>query len=367
MNELPHKDVNEKTAAARVALIGYGIGGAVFHAPLVSSVAGLKLAAIVTRSEEKVTQARRDFPHAEIVGTAEEIFAHPEKYDLVVVCSPNRYHYAQAKAALEAGLNVVIDKPMATSAADCLALVELAKKQNKLLSVFQNRRFDGDLLTVKKILDEKLLGDVVRFESRFDRYRPQPRAGAWRERGSKEDGGGLLFDLGSHLIDQACFLFGQPLDVYCELNTRRAEVETDDDCFIALNFPSGLRAHLWASVMVRMNGPRFKLYGRKGSYEKFGLDPQEDALRAGHRPWTSSWGREEREQWGKMVTDVEGLAVHGKVETVPGCYERFYENIAACLSDPSLVPCVNPEESWRTAKIIEAAYRSATDKVVVSL
>jgi scyllo-inositol 2-dehydrogenase (NADP+) len=367
MSELRHKDDQDQTAAARVALIGYGIGGAVFHAPLVSSVAGLKLAAIVTRSAEKVAQARLDYPDVEIVGSAEEIFARPEKYDLVIVCSPNRYHYPQAKAALEAGLNVVIDKPMATSAADCLALVELAKKQNKLLSVFQNRRFDGDLLTVKKILDQKLLGEVVRFESRFDRYRPQPRPGAWRERGSKEDGGGLLFDLGSHLIDQACFLFGQPIDVYCELNTRRAEVETDDDCFIALNFPSGLRAHLWASVMVRMNGPRFKLYGRKGSYEKFGLDPQEDALRAGQRPGVSGWGREPREAWGQMVTDVEGMAVHGKVETQTGCYEQFYENIAACLNDPLLTPFVSPEEPWRTAKIIEAAYKSANDKVVVRL
>lgn len=351
-----------------VALIGYGVGGAIFHAPLVSAIKNLHLAAIVTRSPEKAAQAKRDYPDAEIIGSAEEIFAHPQKYDLVIVCSPNRYHFPQAKAALEAGMNVVVDKPMTTHSQHCHELIELAKKHNRLLTVFHNRRWDGDLLTVKKIVDEQMLGRIVRFESRFERYRPTPKAGAWRELGSKEDGGGLLFDLGSHLIDQACYLFGAPTDVYCELDKRRSGVKTDDDCFVALSFTSGVRAHLWASVMVRMNGPRFKLFGHKGSFEKYGMDPQEDALRAGLRPNDSSWGRDSENNWGKVLTDVSGLTFEGNIKTEVGAYEQFYENVAACLSDPQHNKlAVEPGDAYRTSKIIEAASKSASDRTVVSL
>jgi scyllo-inositol 2-dehydrogenase (NADP+) len=360
------------SAAYRVALIGYGIGGAVFHAPLVNAVAGLELTAIVTRSEQKIEQVRRDFPAVKILPTAEEIFANAQDYDLVIVTSPNRYHFPQAKAALEAGLHVVIDKPMATNSEHCRELIALAKKQNKVLTVFQNRRLDGDFLTVKKIIDEDLLGPIVRFESRFERYRPEPKPGAWRELGSQEDGGGLLFDLGTHLIDQACHLFGRPIDVYCELDKRRQAVETDDDCFVALSFASGVRAHLWASVMCRIQGPRFRLFGHRGGFEKYGMDPQEDALRAGMRPSMTveapGWGKDKEELWGKVHSEIDGLIIQGKIETLPGSCQVFYHNLLAALRGfPSVSPPVDAQDACQTATIVEAAMKSANDRLVVRL
>jgi scyllo-inositol 2-dehydrogenase (NADP+) len=350
----------------RVALIGYGIGGAVFHAPLVSAVEGLALTAIVTRSKEKIEQARGDFPQAKILATAEEIFENARNYDLVIVTSPNRYHFPQAKAALEAGLHVVIDKPMATTSGHCLELIALAKKQNRLLSVFHNRRMDGDFCTVKKIIDEDLLGQIVRFESRFERYRPLPKPGAWRELGSELDGGGLLFDLGSHLIDQACNLFGRPIEVYCELDKRRPAVETDDDCFVALRFASGVRAHLWASVMCRIKGPRFRLLGLRGSFEKYGMDPQEDALRAGMRPSDRAWGKDSELLWGTVDTEVHGLPVQEKIETLDGSYQTFYKKVLAAMRALStdLLP-VCAVDAYQAATILEAAKKSATEKIVI--
>lgn len=347
----------------RVALIGYGIGGAVFHAPLVHAVPGLHLAAIVTSNVARVEQARAAYPQAKILATADEIFASPGDYDLVVVASPNRYHFPQAKAALECGLDVVIDKPMATNSSDCRALIELAKKQKRLLSVFQNRRLDGDFLTVQEMIRENLLGKIVRFESRFERYRPEPRAGAWRELGTLDDGGGLLFDLGSHLIDQACYLFGDPVDVYCELDKRRPGVETDDDCFVALSFAGGVRAHLWASVLCRIKGPRFRVLGHNGSFEKYGMDPQEDALRAGRRPTEVAWGADSEEHWGDLLTTVNGLTVQGKVETLAGCYQNYYAGILAAMRQNGPVP-VDPSDALRTTLIVEAAFKSASEKSV---
>ena len=358
----------DNCAAYRVAVIGYGIGGAVFHAPLVSAVPGLNLSAIVTRSAEKTEQARRDWPQAKIIGSAEEVFAGAKDYDLVVITSPNRYHYSQAKAALEAGLHVVIDKPMATNSQHCLELIALAKKQNRLLTVFHNRRLDGDFLTIQKIMQEDLLGQIVRFESRFERYRPQPKPGAWRELGSPEDGGGLLLDLGSHLIDQACHLFGRPQ----ELDRRREGVAVDDDCFVALSFASGVRAHLWSSVLCRIKGPRFRLLGHRGSFEKYGMDPQEEALRAGMRPSVTAgaqaWGRDEEALWGSLNTEVDGLVVQGKIETLPGSYPSFYEDLLAALrAVPGAAPPVDPQDAWQTATILEAALRSSEQKTVVRI
>jgi scyllo-inositol 2-dehydrogenase (NADP+) len=365
------------TAAAgpfRVALIGYGVGGAVFHAPLVSATFGLELAAIVTNSAERVAKASKDFPEAKIFADTGELFAHAKNYDLVIVCSPNRYHFAQAKAAMEAGLHVVVDKPITVTSKQCEELIAVAQKQGKMLTAFQNRRLDGDFLTVQKIIEDNTLGQLVRFESRFDRFRPTPKANAWREKGNKEDGGGLLFDLGSHLIDQTCHLFGQPVEVYCELDRRREGVETDDDCFIALKFASGLRAHLHASVLCRLKAPRFTLQGTRGSFQKFGLDRQEDTLRAGLRPKEAGWSEaitDSADSFGHILTDVNGLAIDGRVETSPGIYEKYYADIVDCIrsyaSGVPLKPAVRAEEALRTIRLIEAAYQSASENKVITI
>jgi predicted dehydrogenase len=217
---------------------------------------------------------------------------------------------------------------------------------------------------VRKLIDGDLLGTVTRFESRFERFRPALKGG-WRERGEPEEGGGLLFDLGAHLIDQALVLFGWPTSVYAELSARRQGAAVDDDAFVALRFPGGEVAHLWMSTIPRQPGPRMRVVGLRGVYEKQDLDPQEDALRTGLRPGDAGWGMEPRERWGRLVTSVAGLPFDGHVETVPGSYETYY----ALLRDALLhggPPPVTVESSLAALSIIEAARESARRGEVVA-
>ncbi|HLI09228.1 MAG TPA: Gfo/Idh/MocA family oxidoreductase [Ktedonobacteraceae bacterium] len=352
--------------ALRVAIIGYGIAGSVFHAPLISSTPGMTVAAIITNNQQRQAQARRDFPSASIFSSTEELWRDPSRYDLVIVATPNRAHVPLGLAALNSGLPVVIDKPLATSVADALQLIEASKSMGTLLSVFQNRRWDNDFLTLRKVIADDLLGPLTRYEAHYDRYRPAPRAGAWREFADPEEGGGLLYDIGSHVIDQALQLFGKPVRVYAEMDQRRPGAQVDDDTFVALQFGSGVRAHLWMSVVARIPGPRQRLLGLRGTYEKWGLDPQEDALRAGLRPGSPDWGLESREHWGRLSTDIGSLHFDGPIETLPGAYEQYYALLRAALTsgDP---PPVNPEDALQTLRVIEAAQESARLGSVVEL
>jgi len=357
-----------KANPLRVAIIGYGLAGAVFHAPLVAATDGMTVAAIVTNNPERREQAGRDYPAAAILSSAEEIWANSSHYDLVVVASPNRVHVSLGVAAMNAGLPVVIDKPMAASVADAERLLEASKQTGKLLTVFQNRRWDNDFLTIRQLLanSPESLGPIVRFESWFQRYRPVPRSGAWREEAAPEEAGGLLYDLGSHLIDQALVLFGHPQRVYAEVDKRRPDVGVDDDTFVALQFNSGVRVHLWMSVLARISGPRMRLSGLRGAYEKWGLDPQEEALRTGMRPGDANWGIEPRERWGHLLTDVGNLPVDGAVETLPGSYETFYSLLREALLHNGEPP-VNPADAVNTLRVIEAAQRSARENRVVEM
>ena len=238
----------------RVGIIGYGLAGSVFHAPLVASTLGMVVAAIVTQHPERQARAQRDYPSATVYSSADNLWADPSQLDLIVVAAPNRAHAPLGIAALEAGLPVVIDKPLAPSTAAGEQLLQTAHRTGKLLTVFQNRRWDNDFLTVRRLITSEVLGQVVRVESRFERFRPKPKENAWRESADPQDGGGLLFDLGAHLIDQVRLLFGQPTSVYAESDVRRASAAVDDDTFIALRFAEGQVAHLWASVMPRTSG-----------------------------------------------------------------------------------------------------------------
>ena len=213
-------------------------------------------------------------------------------------------------------------------------------------------------MTARQIIAADLLGPVIRLESRFERFRPAPKAGAWRERPEPEEAGGLLFDLGSHLIDQTMMLFGAPISVYAEVDARRAGALVDDDTFVALRFAGGQVAHLWASVIPRQPGPRLRIVGLRGIYEKHGLDPQENALRVGSRPGDEGWGREPRERWGRLVTEVGGLAMESLVETLPGNYETFYALLRDALLSGGRPP-VDPAESLAALRVIEAARESA--------
>jgi scyllo-inositol 2-dehydrogenase (NADP+) len=349
-------------AELRVGLIGYGLAGEAFHAPLIAAAAGLRLASVVTSDPERATRAARDHPGVRVLSRAEELFRAATEHDLVVVATPNRFHVPLAEAALEAGLHVVVDKPLATSAARGRRLVEAAARSGLVLAVFHNRRLDGDFLTVRRLLEEDALGAPRRFESRFDRWRPELRADAWRELARSEQGGGLLFDLGSHLIDQALVLFGPAVRVYAEVGIRRPGAVVDDDVFLALTHRSGVQAHLSASHVAPLPGPRLRVIGSRAAYVKWGLDVQEQALRAGMRPGAGDWGADPPERWGTLGA---GTNVR-PVETERGDYPRFYAQLVAAIRDGAPVP-VAGEDGVAVLEVIEAALASARGGRVVAL
>ncbi len=297
-----------------------------------------------------------------VVADVEELFAGGGGLDLVVVATPNRTHAPLTRRALDAGVAVVVDKPFAVTVAEAEDLLARAERNGAVLSVFQNRRWDGDFLTVRKLMAEGSLGAVRRFESRFERWRPVPKGG-WREVGTAADGAGLLFDLGSHLVDQALTLFGPARSVYCELDRRRDGVQTDDDAFVALTHESGVRSHLWMSAIAPLLGPRFRVLGSEAGYITYGLDPQEAALRAGRRPddGETAWGTVEPDQYGSLGTDP-GATTY---PTVAGDYPAFYTAMAAALLDGAPVP-VDPRDAMATLRILDAARESATTHATVT-
>ena len=340
----------------RVGLVGYGLGGRVFHAPLVAATPGLELAAVVTRDPERRAQLAAAHPGAAALDTPEALLALRGDLDLVVICTPNGSHAPLARAALEAGLPVVVDKPLATSAAAARELVALARARGLLLTVFQNRRWDGDFLTVRRLVEAGTLGELRRLESRFERWAPAARV-AWKESADPEDGGGLLLDLGSHLVDQALLLLGPATGVYAELDRRRPGSAVEDDVFLALRHTSGARAHLWMSRVAAQRGPRFRLLGAASAFTKHGLDGQEAALAAGGRPGSPGWGEEPKPSWGLLGPDgPDGSAA--PVPTVPGDYPRFYAGLAAALRGEGPPP-VDPADAIAALEVLEAARRSA--------
>ena len=345
----------------RVALLGYGLAGAVFHAPLIAAVEGLELAAIVTRDDERRTRARRDHPSAALLASPEEVRERAGDFDLVVVAAANRAHVPLARSSIQAGLAVVVDKPLAANADAGRSLVRDARERGVMLTVFQNRRWDGDFLTVRGLLEEGPLGEVARFESRFERWRPE-LSGGWRESGDPQDAGGLLNDLGSHLVDQALFLFGPAAKVYSELDTRRAGAQTDDDSFVALLHESGVRSHLWMSAVAAQLGPRFRVLGSRAAYVKFGIDVQEELLHAGRRPDDPLWGREPEDRWGSLGAGDELR----RIPTVPGAYQRFYEGVMLALREDAPPP-VDPDGVVAGLEVLDAARKSARERRVVEL
>jgi predicted dehydrogenase len=345
----------------RAALIGFGLSGEAFHAPLISAVPGIELAAIVSRDAQRRDRAQSRYPDAELLDDADEVWRNADRFDVAVVAAPNRAHVPLASGAIEAGLDVVVDKPLAASASAAGGLVELARQGGRSLIPFQNRRWDGDLLTVRKLIEEGDLGRVHRFESRFERWRPEVSSG-WRDEPDPEEAGGLLFDLGSHLVDQALHLFGSARHVYAELDQRRAGAAVDDDDFVALTHASGTRSHLWMSAVAAQSGPRFRVLGAQAAYVKYGLDVQEGALRAGEDPGAAGWGREDPESWG--VLGVDGAT--RRVETEAGAYERFYEGVVATLR-AGAPPPVEPAEAVDALIVLDAARASAREGRVVEV
>ena len=350
----------EDAAPIRVGLAGYGLAGAVFHAPLIAATPGLRLAAIATSNADRVMAARRDHPGAAIVADADALIARAAELDLVVVATPNATHAGVAGAALAAGLHVVVDKPFAPSAAEGRALIDRAKREQRFLSVFQNRRWDGDFLTVQRLLAAGELGEVHRFDSGFERWKPEPRAG-WKNEAAAP-AAGVVYDLGTHLIDQALLLFGAVESVHCEQFVRRPSSAVVDDAFIALSHRSGVVSHLTMSLAAAESGPRFRILGRKGAYTKHGVEVQEDALRGGARPGDTGWGDEPREAWGRLSNGTASRVV----PTERGAYEAYYAGVVAALRG-SARPPVDAADSVAGLEIVEAANRSAAERRIVVL
>jgi scyllo-inositol 2-dehydrogenase (NADP+) len=344
-----------------VSLIGFGPGGRIYHAPFISVTEELDLAVIVTSNPARADQACAEYPHARVVNTADELFGNPAGIDVAVITTPNRTHVPLALAALEAGLHVVVDKPLAPTSAEARRLADEADRRGLLLTPYHNRRFDGDFLTLRRLLREHALGETMRFESRFERWRPEPKPG-WRESADPADAGGVLFDLGPHLIDQALVLFGGVTEVYAEIARRRAGVVVDDDVFIALTHASGVRSHLWMSALAANPGPRFRVLGRTAAYTKFGMDVQEAALLRGDRPRDINWGVESAASWGTLGV---GDDVH-PVTSEPGRYQEFYRGLSRAIRGLEPSP-VDPRDAIAGLEIIEAARLSAAERRVVRM
>jgi scyllo-inositol 2-dehydrogenase (NADP+) len=348
------------TGPLRVALVGYGNGGRLLHAPLIAATDDMRLTAIVTNNSERTAQAQADHPDAAVVPDVDALLSRRDDIDVVVVACVNSAHVPVASATLDAGLLVVVDKPIAVTSDAAQSLVDRAQQNGQMMTVFQNRRYDSDQRTLRRLLNSGELGTVLRYESRFERWRPTLTAGKWRETTLPSEGGGVLLDLGSHVVDQAVALFGPATSVYGEVDTRRGGA--DDDVFVALQHASGVRSQHWVSSMAAAPGPRLRVLGTTAAYVVDTVDGQEDALRAGRTPRDLGWGEEPPDRWGRLVRGEE----QEPVPSERGGWDAFYPAVAAAVRGDGSPP-VDPQDAVDVLRILEAARTSATERRVVTL
>jgi len=355
----PRTGPGESTIRAAVA--GFGLSGRVFHAPLIATNPAYSLDVISTSDAGRQAEASASYPGVRLVDTPADIIALAGDLDLIVLGTPPATHFPLAKAALEAGLDVVVDKPFAVRSAEGQELTELAARLGRVLTVFQNRRWDGDYLTVKGLVDSGALGTVTRFESRFERWAPEVSK-AWKADATADDGGGVLFDLGTHLLDQALQLFGPAAVAHAELQARRPGEKTDDDVFVALQHDSGVTSHLWMNMLCAQQGPRYRLLGSEGAFTKHGVDPQEPYIVAGGGPLDEEYGIEDGEWAGSLGRDGH----LDRLSTERGAYPEFYRILADKINDggassPLPLP-VDPVGPVEVLKLIEEARELASER-----
>lgn len=343
----------------KVGLIGYGMSGAVFHGPLISSNEKFELAGIVTTNEERIKGIHSRYPKTKIYATVEALLEN-KGITLVIIGTPNQSHFTLAKEALLSEKDVIIEKPLTITSMAADELIQLSKEKNKMLTVYHNRRLDSDFLTVKELIEEKSLGEVKQFISHFDRFSPEAPKNKWRYK--NEPGSGVLYDLGSHLIDQGLVLFGKPNEIFADLRKERKNSESIDAFHLVL-FYDGLRVILNSSFMVKGKKLRFQVNGTKGTFEKYGLDIQEEHLSRGDTPESQGeWGLEPERLWGHLNT----VDTYKKVESKKGNYPYFYDNVYAHLmKDQPLM--VKPEEARKVIRLIELAYESHEKKAIVDV
>ena len=343
----------------RVGLIGFGLAGQAFHAPVIRGVPGMELACVLERHTNNV-KAR--YPEVRIARTLDELLS-DKTIGLCVVATPNDSHFAYAKACLEADRDVVVDKPMTPTMAEAEQLVKLAAERGRLITVYQDRRWDGAFLTVKKLIRQELLGTVAEYEARFDRFRLDAKSGAWREV-ADFPAAGVLWDLGPHLIDGALVLFGEP-ETICASALRQRETSTVDDAFdVIMQYPR-LRATLRARIIAYAPSHHLLVHGTQGSFVKFGMDPQEEILRSEHCPdghdWGHNWGLEPKHKWGTLTRIGEEPR---KVETERGDYRGFYVNMRDAIENKAPLD-VTPEQFLRTQRALLLAHKSSREARLV--
>jgi scyllo-inositol 2-dehydrogenase (NADP+) len=343
-----------------VGLVGFGLAGRAFHAPVIRAVPGLHLAAIVQRSG---AEAAEKYPDVRIVRSLDELLSMPE-IRLVVIATPNDTHYPLARKCLEAGRDVVVDKPFATTLEEAKSLVETAKETRRLLTVYQNRRYDGDFQAIRALVADGTLGRIVRFESAYDRFRPKLKPGAWRE--TARPGSGILFDIAPHLIDHALVLFGLPEAVTGDIRIERENAVADDAFDVTLHYSDGMRAVLRSSILAAAPRPRFVLFGTQGSFVKQTFDPQEMNLRRGDIPADKPWGFEPEENWGVLTVPAGDSFERRRIPSATCDYRDYYSNVRdAILGRAALA--VTPEHSLHVVRMLELARESCRKRCTIPL
>ncbi len=341
------------------AIASFGMSGLVFHGPTLNVSNKFRVTHILERSKNI---SKKLFPNAQIVRSFDQILDNPE-VELVVINTPDSLHFEMAKMALIAGKHIVVEKPITQKSSDAEELIRLAKENNVLLTVYQNRRWDGDFLTVQKVIAEKKLGRMVEFESHFDRYRTFINPNTWKEQGDEYSG--ALYNLGSHMIDQVVVLFGRPKSVLAHLKIVRTAGIVTDYYDIRLEYET-FSALLKCSYLVKNEGPRYTIHGEMGTFYKSGLDPQEEMLKNGAMPVGDNWGTEPAEEWGTIFYEKDGEEFEELVETIPGNYKIFYDNVYDAIRNGAEL-FVKPEETVEVLKIMEACLESNREKKTVVL
>jgi scyllo-inositol 2-dehydrogenase (NADP+) len=342
-----------------VGLIGFGLAGRAFHAQVIRATPGLRLAAILQRHGN---EAAEKYPDVRLVRSVGELLD-VRDIRLVVIATPNETHAPIARQCLEAGRDVVVDKPFATTWKEAAELVELARKCGRLITVYQNRRYDGDFQAIRQIVAEGMLGRIVRFETNYDRFRPDLKPGAWRERVGP--GSGILFDLAPHLIDHALVLFGLPEAVTADIRMERTVAAVDDSFDVMLHYPAGMRAALRSTMLAVAPRPRFVLHGTHGAFFKQTFDPQEINLRRGYVPENGAWGGEPEEDRGVLTTVENDVVTKRSVPSATSDYRDYYANVRdAILGGATLA--VTPEHALDVMRVLEMAQESSRTRCTIA-